>query len=111
MSKYKRKLYNADKINDFRELVSRYSNLYSDKVAFEYKKEPNSKEHIKITYGQFADDIKALGTALINLGLSQKKVAIISPNIKGAHSTNECVEIASIERTDKWLKDFISNYN
>lgn len=78
--KYKRKLYDADKINDFRELVSRYSKLYSDKVAFEYKETPSSKEHIKITYSQFASDIKSLGTALINLGLSQKKIAIISPN-------------------------------
>lgn len=78
--KYKRKLYDADKINDFRELVNRYSKLYSDKVAFEFKETPSSKEHIKITYSQFASDIKSLGTALINLGLSQKKIAIISPN-------------------------------
>ena len=80
MSKYKRKLYDADKINDFRELVSRYTNLYSNEIAFEYKKEPSSKEHIKITYAQFASDIKALGTALLNLGLAKKRVAIISPN-------------------------------
>lgn len=78
--KYKRKLYDADKINDFRELVNRYSKLYSDKVAFEFKETPSSKEHIKITYSQFVSDIKSLGTALINLGLSQKRVAIISPN-------------------------------
>lgn len=78
--KYKRKLYDADKINDFRELIDRYSKLYSDKVAFEYKEAPSSKEHIRITYSQFASDIKSLGTALINLGLSQKKIAIISPN-------------------------------
>lgn len=78
--KYKRKLYDADKINDFRELIDRYSKLYSDKVAFEYKEAPSSKEHIKITYSQFVSDIKSLGTALINLGLSQKKIAIISPN-------------------------------
>lgn len=78
--KYKRKLYDADKINDFRELIVRYSKLYSDKVAFEFKETPSSKEHIKITYSQFASDIKSLGTALINLGLSQKKIAIISPN-------------------------------
>ena len=78
--KYKRKLYDADKINDFRELIDRYSKLYSNKVAFEYKETPSSKEHIKITYSQFASDIKSLGTALINLGLSQKKIAIISPN-------------------------------
>ena len=80
MSKYKRKLYNSDKINDFRELITRYLNLYSDKVAFEYKKAPSATEHITITYKQFASDIKALGTALINLGLSKKKVALIAPN-------------------------------
>ena len=78
--KDKRKLYNADKINNFRELVDRYSKLYSNKTAFEYKETPASKEHIKINYSQFVDDIKALGTALINLGLSKKKIAIISPN-------------------------------
>ena len=78
--KYKRKLYDADKINDFRELVKRYSDKYSDEIAFEYKETPSSKNHIKITYSQFASDIKSLGTALINTGLSKKKVAIISPN-------------------------------
>lgn len=60
MSKSKRKLYNSDKINNFRELVDRYQKLYSDKVAFEYKETPHSKEHIKITYGDFVSDIKAL---------------------------------------------------
>ncbi len=80
MSRYKKKLYNATKINDFRELVNRYSELYSDEIAFEYKETPESQEHVKITYKQFADDIKSLGTALLNLGLSQKKVAIIAPN-------------------------------
>ena len=78
--KYKRKLYDADKINNFRELVKRYSEKYSDEIAFEYKENPSSKAHIKITYSQFASDIKSLGTALINTGLSKKKVAIISPN-------------------------------
>ena len=78
--KYKRKLYDAVKMKDFRELVNRYSTLYSEQIAFEYKETPNSQEHIKITYAQFADDIKSLGTALLNMGLSEKKVAIIGPN-------------------------------
>ena len=78
--KYKNKLYDADKISDFRELVNRYSTLYADQVAFEYKKTPDASEHIKIKYSEFVEDIKALGTALINLGLSKKRIAIISPN-------------------------------
>lgn len=80
MKKYKRKLYDAVRINDFRELVSRYSNLYSDKIAFEFKETPSSKDHIKVTYGKFAKDIKALSTALLDMGLAKKRVAIIAPN-------------------------------
>ncbi len=80
MSKYKRKLYDSTRINDFRELVNRYSNLYSDQIAFEYKETPKSTEHIKITYSEFAKDIKALSTALLGLGLSKKRIAIIAPN-------------------------------
>lgn len=80
MSKYKKKLYDSTRINDFRELVNRYSNLYSDQIAFEYKEDPKATEHIKITYSQFAKDIKALSTALLDLGLSKKRIAIIAPN-------------------------------
>ena len=50
------------------------------KLLLNIKKPLGSKEHIKITYGEFANDIKSLGTALINLGLSKKRVAIIAPN-------------------------------
>lgn len=60
MNKSKRKLYDSDKINNFRELVNRYESLYADKIAFEYKETPQSKEHITITYHQFVSDIKAL---------------------------------------------------
>ena len=49
MKKDKRKLYDSDKINNFRELVNRYQNLYADKTAFEYKLSPQDKNHIKIS--------------------------------------------------------------
>ena len=76
----KRKLYNADEIYNFRELVDRYESLYSNKLAFTYKLEPKSKEYIKKTYSDFVLDIKNLGASLISLGLSKKRVAIIAPN-------------------------------
>ena len=79
MSKYKRKLYDATKMNDFRDLINKYL-TYSDKIAFEYKMSPSDTEHITISYKQFASDIKALATSLLNLGLSEKRVAIIAPN-------------------------------
>lgn len=80
MSKYKSKLYDAVKMHNFRDLVNRYLKLYSDEIAFEYKETPHSKEHISVTYKQFANDIKALSTALLNSSLSKKRIAIIAPN-------------------------------
>lgn len=80
MKKNKRKLYDSEKMADFRQLVNRYKTLYADKTAFEFKENPHAKEHIKISYKQFAEDIESLGTALLNLDLRGKKVGIIAPN-------------------------------
>lgn len=80
MENYKRKLYDAEEIHNFKELVERYETIYSNKLAFTYKLEPKSKEYVKKTYSNFANDIKNLGSSLISLGLSNKRVAIISPN-------------------------------
>lgn len=76
----KRKLYKGRKLNNFRELVERYENEYSDKTAFTYKETPKSTEFINISYAKFASDIKSLATSLIHLGLSKKRVAVIAPN-------------------------------
>lgn len=73
MSKSKRKLYNSEKINNFRELVNRYEKLYAEKVAFEYKTSPHSKEHITITYHEFAKDIEALRNCSFKFRLAWKK--------------------------------------
>lgn len=48
----------------------------------------------------------------VEVGFFQEKmpelqIAIISPNIIGAHTVDECVEIESIERVNKWLVRFI----
>ena len=80
MESSKRKLYDAEEIHNFRELVNCYETRYSNKLAFTYKLEPKAKEYINKTYSNFVCDIKNLGTSLISLGLSNKRVAIISPN-------------------------------
>ena len=38
------KLYEGQKLNNFRDLVSLYKNKYKSQIAFEYKAEPNSSE-------------------------------------------------------------------
>lgn len=80
MKKSKRKLYEGEVLNDYRELVERYKNRYANNVVFEYKKEVHDKEHIKITYAKFAKDIEALGSSLLKLELKNKRVAVIAPN-------------------------------
>ena len=80
MSKRKDKLYEGENLKDFRELVERYENRYGNKTAFVYKENPKVTEQISISYTQFAQDIKSLATALLNMGLHGKKIALISPN-------------------------------
>lgn len=80
MEDKKRRLYKGRTLSNFRELVERYENEYSEKTAFTYKENPKSKEFINISYSKFASDIKSLATSLIHLGLSKKRVAIIASN-------------------------------
>lgn len=54
--------------------------------------------HITVEAGFFQESIPGL------------EIAIISPNIKDAHSPNERVSIKSIEMTDKWLEEFIKAF-
>ena len=80
MKKRKDKLYEGEKLTDFRELIHRYETRYRDKTAFLYKENPKATKHITISYGQFAKDIQYLGTALLRLGMQGKKIALIAPN-------------------------------
>ena len=75
----KRKLYDGYQINDFRELINVRYTMFKYKNAFEYRLKPDS-EIIKVTYADYINDIKALGTALLNLGLEKKRIALIAPN-------------------------------
>ena len=76
----KNKLYEVEKINNFRDILKLYKEKYSNKVAFKFKKNVKDNTPIEITYKEFANEIESLGTALLDLNLENKKVAIISPN-------------------------------
>ena len=69
-------------VNDFRELLENSKELYGEKVAYKYKKYHTATEpkYIEKTYKQTVADIKALSTALLNMGLQGKKIVIIGRN-------------------------------
>lgn len=77
----KRELYQAKEYRDIRELVSETVKTYPDNIAFIIKEKKKDKiEYKNITYKMLQEDIDALGTALIDLGLKDKKIAIIANN-------------------------------
>jgi long-chain acyl-CoA synthetase len=66
-------------INDLRDMVHSSAELFGDDNAFLVKEVPGG-EYVPIKYKQFARDIDCLGTRLVDLGLKDKKVALIGEN-------------------------------
>ena len=72
-------LYEAKKFKDFKELINNTRDKYSNRPAFRFKtKEKGVFEDM--LYSEYIDKIYALGTALISLGLKDKRIAVISEN-------------------------------
>ncbi|MCI8481870.1 MAG: acyl--CoA ligase [Clostridia bacterium] len=76
----KRVLYEAKEYRDIRELVWDTVRRYPDNVAFIIKEQQDTLTYRNITYQMLQQDIKKLGTALIELGLEGKRIAIIANN-------------------------------
>ena len=75
----KKKLHKIDKISDLKEMITKSSQKFGDKPAFRFKGK-NEGEFNNITFKEFYDDINALGTQLIKMGLKGKRVAVIGEN-------------------------------
>ena len=80
MKTYK-KLYNTEKFDTIKDYINNAIKKFSNNKAFIIKKK-NGKEisYKNITYAMFGNDLKAFGTALINRGLENKRIAIIGKN-------------------------------
>lgn len=76
-----RKLYDAEKFDTIKEYINNAIKKYPNNNAFILKNK-NGKDisYTNITYKMFGQDIKSLGTALIDLGLENKRIAIIGKN-------------------------------
>ena len=80
MKKSREILYNAERVNNFKELIIRSTELYGNKSAFKYKLPPKDTNIISISYSEFKQDIDRFGTALFDLGLANKRIIVIGPN-------------------------------
>jgi len=70
--------YEVRKINDLRELVNGSADIYEGKAAYLVKN--GTKKYTEKSFIETRNDINELGTALINLGLKGKKIAVIGEN-------------------------------
>jgi len=72
-------LYEVRPIRDLKDMITSSVELFGEKAAFLVKR-GGSADYTPVSYRQFKQDIDALGTALVNLGLKDKRIAIISEN-------------------------------
>lgn len=89
--------------------------ILSSQPGFETKPETNLIQKLvksyKETINEEGPDIKSVHITVESGFFKEKipglEVAIISPKILGAHSTNECVEVKSIIECDNWIKRYL----
>ena len=67
------------KFKDLKDMLKQSGEAYGDKTAYMFKTDKPGKFKT-ITHKEFRDDINALGTALIKMGLKDKRIAVISEN-------------------------------
>ena len=78
-----KKRFKADFYENMRELIAGSARKYPDNVAFIIKhkgKRGEEPTYDRITFKEFRDDINNLGTALMERGLIDQRVAVISKN-------------------------------
>lgn len=73
-----RKLYQEDAVSTYRELLEKCAERYGEDIAFAYK--DRAKNYVEVSYRQYREDVEGFATALIHMGLENKKVGIFSPN-------------------------------
>ena len=64
-------------VTNLKQMLNESRKLYGERPAFKLKKDGEITE---ITHNEYFDQVNALGTKLINLGLKDKRIAIIGEN-------------------------------
>ena len=76
-------IYKTTFIDDMRSLVEEAAQNFPDSIAISYKENVSDKLVQKVTFTQWRDDVRHLGTALIADGLREEKIAIVGENSYG----------------------------
>ena len=72
-------IHEFTEFTDLKDMLKKSGETFGDRPAYIFKTNEEGKFR-EITHKQFRDDVNYLGTALINLGLKGKRIAVISDN-------------------------------
>ena len=72
-------IHKVRKIEDLKDMLKQSELEFGEQAAYKFKTEKENEFRI-ITYKEFASHVNSLGTALMNIGLTNKKIAIIGEN-------------------------------
>ncbi len=72
-------IHEFTKFDNIKDMLKKSGEKFGDRPAYIYKTDVADKFK-QITHKEFRNEIDALGTALINLGLKDKRIAVISEN-------------------------------
>ena len=71
------KIHETLHFDNFRDAVERFAEMYGDKTAFSFRLKAHDKEIQKRSFNNMRDDVRALGSKLLELGAHNKHVAVI----------------------------------
>ncbi len=72
------RIYEAMKITDLKDMLKKSGKKYADRIAYQIKIEEGNYQNI--THREVREKIDALGTALMDIGLKDKRIAVIGEN-------------------------------
>ncbi len=79
VNNYQDKFYKVREIKTLKEMIDSNKELFGNNIAF-LNKDKKAGAYKEITYSEFKEDVDALGTKLIDLGLENEKIAVIGEN-------------------------------
>lgn len=76
-----KEIFNCKEFNNIKEIIYNSAKKFENNIAFIIKHQENKKiNYENVTYKRLLEDVNKLGTALYNLNLNNKRVAIIGKN-------------------------------
>lgn len=80
--KFNNEIHDIHKVKDFRELINASVERYADNTAYKFKRNFGKSNEcvVEKTYKEIKKEVEAFSTSLLNLGLENKKIAIIGNN-------------------------------